>query len=94
MSESRRDSAPLLTRLNRICPDPVRRRDPVQFGVFPPPRGGADPLSPGDEVDSIFLELVPDQVWRGPLDDPLEGWREVVIVGSPLVGIHYHYHRT
>jgi hypothetical protein len=38
-------------------------------------------------VDSIFLELVPDQVWRGPLDDPLEGWREVVIVGSPLVSI-------
>jgi hypothetical protein len=50
--------------------------DPVPSGVFPPPRGGADPLSPVAVEGSIFLELVPDRVWQvEPLVGRLEGRR-------------------
>ncbi len=85
-----RSSAPCLTRLNRKFPDPVRRTDPVQSGVFPPPRGGAGPLSPVAVVGSIFLVLVLELVQPGLgglLDGLLEGRLDGLPVGSLPAGI-------
>ncbi len=56
----------------------------------PPPRGGADPLSPVDEEDSISLGPALEQVGLVPpvpADEALGGWREAVVRGSPLAGI-------